>query len=74
MPKEEKKVLKQLADDKHQFFIPFDDFLNLFDEASVSCYQKANVTTSGRLGVRGGRLSALKLQIQKAGVYSVRLS
>lgn len=74
IPKEEKKVLKKLAEDKHQFFMPFDDFLALFDEVSISSYQKGNTVTSGRLSPAKGTISVLNLEILKAGVYSIRVS
>lgn len=74
IPKEEKKLLKQLADDKMQFFIPFEDFLALFDEVSINVYQKDSVCTSGKITVARGAISVFNFKIQKAGVYSVRAS
>lgn len=74
IPKEEKKVLKKLAEDKHQFFMPFEDFLSLFDEVSINTYQKGKVFSSGRLRTKKGSISVLNMEVQKAGVYSIRVS
>lgn len=74
IPKEEKKLLKKLVEDKHQFFVPFEDFLALFDQVSISTYQKGNAFTSCRVNLSTNEVVVASIQVQKAGVYSIRLS
>lgn len=74
IPKEEKKELKQMLNDRQAFFIQFEDFLNLFNEVNISCYRNKHVVTSSRLKTKSGRISVFNIEIKKAGNYSVRVS